>query len=230
MTTEAIKAKNIQLSTVLASTEAEKNRLTGIIADKSAEAKKWCEMCDQLCKDKMVAPQDATAAEMQRVTSVLASTETEKNRLAGIIAVKDTEVKRWYDLYTQLFAEKIGAPQNAPAAEMERLTAVLAGTEEEKNRLAGLIPAKDAEVKRWYDTYNKIHEQSTVTPDNLSAAEVQRLTAILADTEEEKNRLAGLIPAKDVEVKRWYDMYNALQKGTNTAQKSGRIYSGEENQ
>ena len=210
MTTEAIKTENLRLTTSLASTEAEKNRLTGIIADKSAEAKKWCEMCNQLGKGKMVAPQNAASAEMQRVTNVLASTETEKNRLAGIIAVKDIEVKRWYDMYTKLFAEKVGAPQNAPAAEMQRLTAVLADTEAEKNRLAGLIPAKDTEVKRWYDLYNTVYAEKTVTPEKLTAAEMQRLTAVLADTEAEKNRLAGIIPEKDAEIKRWYDLYLSL--------------------
>ena len=214
MTTEAIIAKNIQLTTSLASTEAEKNRLTGIIADKSTEAKKWCEMSNKLFKDKMITPQNAATAEMQRVTSVLASTEAEKNRLAGLIAVKDTEVKRWYDLYTKLFAEKVGAPQNAPDVEMHRLTAVLADTEAEKNRLAGLIPAKDAEVKRWYDLYNKVYEEKTVAPEKLAAAEVERLTAILSDTEAEKNRLAGLIPDKDAEVKRWYDLYTKLYEET----------------
>ena len=188
--------------------------MTGIIADKSTEAKKWCEMSNKLFTDKMITPQNAATAEMQRVTSVLASTEAEKNRLAGLIAVKDTEVKRWYDLYTKLFAEKVGAPQNAPDVEMNRLTAVLADTEAEKNRLAGLIPDKDAEVKRWYDLYNKVYEEKTVTPEKLVAAEVQRLTAILSDTEAEKNRLAGLIPDKDAEVKRWYDLYNNLYEKT----------------
>ena len=214
MTTEAIKAKNIQLTASLTTTEAEKNRLTGIIADKSSEAKKWCDMCNKLFTEKMSAPQNAATAEMQRVSSVLATTEAEKNRLAGIIAVKDTEVKRWYDMYAKLFAEKVGAPQNAPAVEMERLSTVLADTEAEKNRLAGLIPGKDAEVKRWYDLYTKLYEEKSVTPEKITASEMERLTAILADTEAEKNRLAGIIPDKDAEVKRWYDLYTKLHQET----------------
>jgi len=194
MTTEAIKTENLRLTGILTSTEAEKNRLTGIIADKSAEAKKWCEMCSEISKGKTVAPQNAATAEMQRVTSALASAETEKNRLAGLIAVKDTEVKRWCDLYNKLYTENISAPQNAPAEEMDRLTTVLADAEVEKNRLAELIPAKDAEVKRWYDLYNTVYGEKTITPENLPAKEVQRLTAILTDTEAEKNRLAAMLP------------------------------------
>jgi len=216
MTTEAIKAKNIQLTAVLADTEAEKNRLTKIIADKSTEAKRWCDLYNNLYKEKMVAPQNAATAEMQRITTVLADTEAEKNRLAGIIAVKDTEIKRWYDLYNKLFAEKIGAPQNSPAAEMNRLTTVLADTEAEKNRLAKIIPSKDAEVKRWYDLYNELYAEKSVTPENLTAVEVKRVTAVLTETEAEKNRLAGIIPEKDAEVKRWYDLYNKLFAETTT--------------
>jgi len=192
--------------------------LTGIIADKSAEAKKWCEMCSEISKGKTVAPQNAATAEMQRVTSALASAETEKNRLAGLIAVKDTEVKRWCDLYNKLYTENISAPQNAPAEEMDRLTTVLADAEVEKNRLAELIPAKDAEVKRWYDLYNTVYGEKTITPENLPAKEVQRLTAILTDTEAEKNRLAAMLPEKDAEVKRWYVLYNNLHEKVHPTQ------------
>ena len=98
---------------------------------------------------------------MERLTTVLADTEAEKNRLAKIIPARDAEVKRWYDLYNQLYAEKSVAPETLTAAEMQRVTAVLADTEAEKNRLAGIISEKDAEVKRWYDLYNKLHAETT---------------------------------------------------------------------
>lgn len=218
MTIDALKTKNIQLTALLTDTETEKNRLNGIIADKGAEAKKWCDMYNKLYKEKMVAPQDLTSAEMQRLTTVCASTEAEKNRLAGIIAVKDTEVKRWFDMYTKLYAEKVVTPESSPAVEMERLTAACADMEAKKNHLAGVIPEKDAEVKRWYDMYTQLFEEKSVTPQALSTVEMKRLTAVLADTEAEKNRLAGIITEKDAEVKRWYDMYNRLYEKTHETQ------------
>lgn len=211
MTTEALKKENLRLTTILSGTETERKRLDGIIADKYAEVKKWNDLYNNLYKEKMIAPENAATAEIQRVSTTLAVTEAEKNRLAGIIAEKNSEIKRWYDLYTNLYKEKMVTPQDAPAVEMQRLSAVLSDTEAEKNRLAGLIVEKDAEIKRWYDLYNNLYQKETVTTENISSAEMERLTAVLADTEAEKNRLAGMIAEKDAEVKRWYDLYNQLQ-------------------
>jgi len=210
MTTEALKKENIRLTATLADTEAEKNRLNGLVAEKYTEVKKWNDMYNQLYKEKMVAPENATSVEIQRATTVLAAAEAEKNRLAGIIAEKNTEVKRWYDMYTKLYEEKMVTPETSAAEEMQRRTAVLADAEAEKNRLAGVIAQKDMEVKRWYGMYTKLYEEKTVTPESLTASEMQRLTAALADTEAEKSRLAGLIAEKDVEIKRWYALYNKL--------------------
>jgi len=190
MTTEAIKTENIRLTN---------------------------DLYNNLYKEKMVAAPNAATAEMQRVTTVLADTEAEKNRLAGLIAEKNAEVKRWYDLYTKLYKEKVVSPDNSPAEEMQRLTAVLADAEAEKNRLAALIPEKDVEVKRWYELYTKLYEEKTVTPEHLTTVEMQRVTAVLEDTEAEKNRLAGMIAEKDAEVKRWYDLYTKLYADTSTA-------------
>jgi len=214
MTTDALKKENIRLAAVLTDTEAEKKRLNGLVAEKYTEVKKWNDMYNQLYKEKMVAPQDATSVEIQRATTVLAAAEAEKNRLAGIIAEKNTEVKRWYDMYTKLFEEKMVTPENSPAEEMQRRTAVLADTEAEKNRLAGVMAQKDAEIKRWYGMYTTLFEKKDVTPENLTTSEVQRITAALTDTEAEKSRLAGLIAEKDVEIKRWYTLYNELYAKT----------------
>ena len=210
MTTEALKKENLRLSSILSTTETERKRLDGIIADKYAEVKKWNDLYNQLYKEKVVAPENTASKEIQRVTTTLAATEAEKNRLAGIIAEKNSEIKRWYDLYTNLYKEKMSIPQDAPAVEMKRLSAVLSDAEAEKNRLAGMIVEKDVEIKRWYDMYNNLYQKETVTEEHITAAEMERLTAVLADTEAEKNRLAGMIAEKDAEVRRWYDLYTQL--------------------